>query len=89
MAVFGQTEAEDFEKFDMDRQRRKPLFAPDYQRRTHKMIVDSVREMISGDSVRFQNNDVLIIFRNGDIPFHGVVKLVLDVDVARDFKRIT
>ena len=31
------------------------------------MIVYRVREMIGGNAVRFENNDVLIVFRHGDI----------------------
>ena len=53
MPVTGKRETEHLEKLDMNRQRRQPFFAADNKRCAHEMIVDRVREVIRGDSVRF------------------------------------
>ena len=86
MSVLGQAEAQNFEKFNMNRQGRKPFFPADHERRAHKMIVDRVREMISRNTVRFQNNHVLIVFSNGDFPFNFVAEGVFHVHVALGFQ---
>ena len=38
------------------------------------MIVYRVREMIGGNAVRFENNDILIVFRHGDIALYRIVE---------------
>ena len=81
VSVFRQTEPEHLKKFDVNGQGRKPFFATNYQCSAHEVVIDRVSKMVGRNSVRFQNDDVLIIFRHGDIPFHGIVENGLFLDV--------
>ena len=74
MAVLRTTETKHVEKFNVDRQACEPFFAADNHRRAHEMVVNRVREVVSGNAVRLQNNDVLVVFGYGDIPLDFVTE---------------
>lgn len=86
MTVLGEFEPEHFEKFDMDRKGGQPFLAANDEGGTHKMVVYRVREVIGRDTVRFENDDVLIVLGDGDLPFHLVAEGMLDLDVALRFQ---
>ena len=82
MHIFRQFEAEIAEKLNMLRKARKPFFPADYVRRTHKVVIDCVSEMICRNTVGFEENEVLVVFRNLHIALYKVGKFDLLFGVA-------
>ena len=82
VAVAGKLEAKHVEKLNVNGQGREPFFATDYKRRAHEMIVDCVRKMIGGNTVRFQNNHVLVVLRYRDFTLYRITEGVLLLNVA-------
>ena len=57
----------------MNVQSSKPFFAADNVCGLHEVVVNYVSKVISRNAVGFEQNDVLIIFRQLDVAFYQVV----------------
>ena len=80
--IFRQSEAEIAEKLNVLRKARKPLLSADNVRRTHKVVIDSVCEMIRRYAVGLEENEVLVVFRDLHIAFYKVCEFYFLFGVA-------
>ena len=69
MNIFWSFPSHGAEKLEMNVQSSKPFFAADNVCGLHEVVVNYVSKVISRNTVGFEQNDVLIIFRQLDVAF--------------------
>ena len=56
MTIFGSFPTKILEQQKMFRCRRQPFFAAEHMRDFHQMVINDIRQMISGKPIRFDKN---------------------------------
>ena len=75
MDIFRHPPSHRCKKLNMDGQRGEPFLAAHHMRRAHEMVVDDMRKMVCRNAVRFEQHDILVVFRQLHRPLHKIREL--------------
>ena len=82
MDVFRQFEAQGLEQLNVEGESRQPLVAPNHVGGAHQVVIHRVCKVVGGNAVGFQKNVVNVVFGNGQLALHQIVKFELVFDGA-------